>query len=129
MKASWKVFILLSLLLSSLLIASLSKAAQNSPSLLPNIYLPLTFKNFDSRVAQLGFIATDPLHLDQSYIYSINENGSSPTNLTITPSNGFDFKWSSNGSKIAFHANWGDDDNIYTMNADGSAITQLTFTP
>ena len=128
MKTRIKICIVISFLIISSLVAGLSQAAHTGPSLLPNIYLPLTFNNFDSRVAQLGFIGTDPTHLDQSYIYSINENGSSPTNLTVNPANLMDFNWSPDGSKIAFSSDWGGDENIFTMNADGSDIVQLTFT-
>ncbi|HSB65877.1 MAG TPA: hypothetical protein VLD65_04815 [Anaerolineales bacterium] len=126
MKTSWKMVILILCLLGSLLIAGLSTAARNASSAPYNIFLPLVNKNFDSSTRQLGMIVTNPNNYNESYIYSISENGNDPTNLTITPTTDLYYAWSPDGSKIAFNAYWGGDENIYVMNADGSGLTQLT---
>jgi Tol biopolymer transport system component len=128
MKPSWKAITLVACFTVWFFLAGLSQAAQNFPSLLPNIYLPGVYNNFDSRIGQIAFIATDPSHLDQSFIYRINEDGSGLQHLTDNPSYLY-FNWSPDGSKIAFNAYWGNDYNIYTMNADGTGLIQLTFTP
>ena len=63
-------------------------------------------------------------------IYSMNTDGSAQANLTQSPAAEKAFRWSPDGTKIAFiksnSANTSDDLNLYVMNADGSGVTRVT---
>ena len=66
-----------------------------------------------------------PRNLD---IFSINPDGTDPTNLTNDPTQEDDPTWSPDGSKIAFAQEAADlmGPDIYSMNADGSDRTNLS---
>lgn len=65
-------------------------------------------------------------------LYTINADGSKLTKLLSVPvsSHGGGFpRWSPDGSKIAFDAEFGGNDDIYVVNQDGTGLQQLTFDP
>src|SRR5258708_37747858 len=65
-------------------------------------------------------------------LYTINPDGSGFTKLLSVPASPHGAgppKWSPDGTKIVFDAEFGGDDQIYVINADGTGLRQLTFTP
>jgi len=59
--------------------------------------------------------------------YAMNADGSSPVNLTATPSDpDASSSWSPDGTKIAFRRDVGGTGDIFVMNADGSGQTNIT---
>ena len=61
-------------------------------------------------------------------IYTMNADGSNPTNITDNNVENYSPAWSPDGSKIAF-ARWGSStSDIYVMNAGGSGQTKLSGT-
>ena len=66
----------------------------------------------------------------QSGLYTINADGSVLTKLLSVPASphggGFP-RWSPDGTKIIFDAEFGGNDKIYVINQDGSGFEQLTF--
>ncbi len=68
-------------------------------------------------------------------VYTMNADGSNPTNLSNNPppmggpaSRGSDSQpaWSPDGTRIAFQSGRGGNPGIYTMNPDGSGVTAVT---
>src|SRR4028119_794612 len=71
-------------------------------------------------------------HRDTDYeIYSINPDGSDPTNVTNNLLNDRKATWSPDGTKVAFVSHragqfYPPKNDIYTMDADGSDRTHIT---
>jgi Tol biopolymer transport system component len=59
-------------------------------------------------------------------IYTMNPDGSNRVQLTTTPSEDVDPRWSPDGMRIAFASDRTGIFQIYTMNADGTDVRQLT---
>ncbi len=62
-------------------------------------------------------------------IYTMNPDGSNPTNLTNNPAEDSLPDWSPDGTKILFCSERDGNNEIYVMNADGSNPTNLTNNP
>ncbi|MCL7960572.1 MAG: hypothetical protein M8861_10290 [marine benthic group bacterium] len=63
----------------------------------------------------------DPV-TDEPDIFVMDADGSNVTNLTNSPGNEGSPRWSPDGTRIVFTANY---DGVYVMNADGSGVTQI----
>jgi hypothetical protein len=63
-------------------------------------------------------------------VFSVNADGSNPTNLTNNPSSDFDPSWSPDGTRIVFgsfrDAGQGNNIELYMMDADGGFPTRIT---
>jgi Tol biopolymer transport system component len=66
------------------------------------------------------------LTANQSSIFVMNGDGTSPANLSITPSYDQFPEWSTDGSKIVFTSSRDGNDQIYSMKSDGSGQTRLS---
>jgi Tol biopolymer transport system component len=62
-------------------------------------------------------------------LYSRNPDGTGNTNLTNRTGGEFTPKWSPNGARIAFSADYSGNSDVYVMNSDGTGVTQLTSDP
>ena len=86
--------------------------------------LTLNFKGpgtlSDTKIAFLSF------RDGNAEIYSMNADGTNPTNLTNNVVGDFDPSWSPDGTKIAFNSTRDANYEIYSMNADGTNQTNLT---
>jgi Tol biopolymer transport system component len=128
MKFHRRIIILIASLLAVFLLYGLGQAAQSTSSQIYT-HLPLIFKDFSNSVDQIAFIGADPNNFSNQYIYLINADGSEQKNLTIDPAIIYNLVWSFDGSKIAFSAYSGGNNDIYVMNADGSGLFNLTNNP
>jgi Tol biopolymer transport system component len=70
--------------------------------------------------------STRNISSDSRDIYTMNPDGSGPTNLTNNSAGEFDPAFSPDGSKIAFTSDQHGYTEIYVMNANGSNPTRLT---
>ncbi|HKD34449.1 MAG TPA: hypothetical protein VKB73_13450 [Gaiellaceae bacterium] len=59
-------------------------------------------------------------------IYTMNSDGTSRVDLTRSPADDTDPRWSSDGSRIVFASKRTGNYQLYTMNADGSGVTRVT---
>lgn len=62
-------------------------------------------------------------------IWTVNPDGSGPTNVTSHPGVDADAAWSPDGTTIAFNSNRSGNYDIYVMDADGGSLKQLTRSP
>jgi len=76
-----------------------------------------------------GTIAFDSNRDGNLEIYSMNADGTNPTNLTNNPAADIRAAYSPDGSKIAFQSGRDGNSEIYSMNADGTNPTRLTNNP
>ena len=128
MKLSRKIIGLGIFLVVSLLLSGLSQAIHNTSSLLPDLYLPMVFKDF--HLAQLAFRTNLPDTRNTLSIYRINEDGSDLKELiSISANTHFSFNWSPDGSRLVFQSFLENNIDIFIVNADGTGFIQLTYDP
>jgi Tol biopolymer transport system component len=61
-------------------------------------------------------------------IYTMNADGTNRVDLTRSPAEEVEPRWSPDGTRIVFASNRTGNYEIYTMAADGTGVTRLTFT-
>jgi dipeptidyl aminopeptidase/acylaminoacyl peptidase len=76
-----------------------------------------------------GTIAFDSNRDGNLEIYSMNADGTNPTNLTNNTAADIRPAFSPDGSKLAFQSHRDGNPEIYSMNADGTSPTRLTNNP
>ena len=89
------------------------------------VYLPMVVRNYPLKVYPLAYVGWEALGTSGD-IFTENDDGTNPVNITTHPSHIYAVKWSPNGTKIVFETNWDGNREIYTMNADGSGLLRLT---
>ena len=97
--------------------------------LCPSIAAWAAFRGANGKIA---FMMNSSFAGPEAGLYTINPDGSGLTKLLSVPASphsGGPPKWSPDGTKIAFDAEFGGFDQIYVINADGTGLTQLTFSP
>lgn len=87
-------------------------------------FVVLLFSNtLEAQSGKIGFSSTK----DGNYeIYTMNADGSNPTNVSNNPKTDYGFAWSYDCSKILFYTNRDGNDEIYIMNSDGKSQVNLT---
>lgn len=84
----------------------------------------LTF--FKPEPGRLVYMSSSP---DNAEIYTSDSDGKNPVNLTNSPGDDYDPRWSPDGKRIVFVSERDGNAEIYLMNRDGSGITRLTDHP
>jgi TolB protein len=80
---------------------------------------------FPGQNGKIAFISDEDAKSDWE-IYTMNPDGSNPTNISNHPAHDDFPAWSPNGDKIAFSSDRDGITDIYIMNADGSNPTNIT---
>lgn len=99
-------------------------ATPHSVTALPNLYLPLTFKDFTTLDG--GKIAFVSERDGNPEIYAMNHDGTNVIRLTDDTATDQNPDWSPDGSMISFESDRSGTYEVYTMNNDGSMQTQIT---
>lgn len=70
--------------------------------------------------------AVPPFFDYQLDVFTISASGTGLVRLTETPQSEYAPSYSPDGTRIAFHSNYGAQQDIFTVDADGSGLAQLT---